>query len=73
MTKFIILLIRKKLALNKNQYFKFNNQADQKNVYFFTSDSLMKKYVSGYTREANVSLNYLLSDDCMITKLNQYA
>ena len=73
--KLIIFLIRKKLGLRKLQMFRFDNQNSYSVRYYFDSLYLYKiVYRSGkpitYKRLSEVSLNYLLSDKCKITRFN---
>lgn len=74
--KLIIFLVRKKLGLKKYQTFRFNNQNSYRVRYYFNSAGLYKIpfYTSTgqfyYKELSGVSLNYLLSDKCKITKLN---
>lgn len=62
----IILLIRMKLGLRKNQRFRFPNQKSATEYYWFTSEAVMKKLASGRIQESSVSLNWLLSGDCVV-------
>lgn len=74
--KLIIFLVRKKLGLKKFQMFRFNNQKSYRVRYYFNSLYLIKIYYAPnnstvmYKQLSEVSLNYLLSDKCEITKLN---
>lgn len=70
--KIVTLMIRKLLKLNNNQLFRFKNQKDV-GRYYFTNDSLVKTFRNGNKRLANVSLNHLISQECEITKYNEYA
>lgn len=70
MKRLIIFLIRRKLGLKKWQDFRFSNQKSETDYYFFGSDKLYK-----VTKEpirdiglSNVSLNWLLDDNCEIIK-----
>ena len=67
MKKFVMYLIRRKLGLKKNEKFQFVNQKSDA-VYFFTEEAIMKRW-HGQTMLSGVSLNWLLDDDCEITKL----
>ena len=42
MTRLIIFLIRKKLGLKKYEHFRFTNQKDKQNYYYFTETSIIK-------------------------------
>lgn len=66
MRQMIIFLIRKKLGLGKYENFKFTNQKSDA-VYYFTKKRLMKRW-NGQTTLSNVSLNWLLDNDCKIEK-----
>lgn len=70
--KLIIFLIRRKLGLKKYEGFQFTNQnKNNKGIYYFTDDALMRENPNGYVREGHVKLNYLLSDECEIRKVNR--
>lgn len=64
--RLIIFLIRTRLGLKKYQHFQFNNQKSDA-TYFFSDACVMKDTGTGL-RESTVSLNWLLSDNCKITK-----
>ena len=69
--RLIIFLIRKKLGLKKNQMFRFANQKSDSDLYCFTDKEVMKYERCGehYKKHpSSVSLNWLLSDYCMIEK-----
>lgn len=68
MRRLIVFLIRKKLRLRKYQRFRFENQKSPTDCYFFTGKHLMKQTAGGYWHGSRVSLNWLLSDDCKITR-----
>ena len=64
MKRLIVFLVRRRLGLKKYERFKFINQKSDA-WYYFTDTSLMK--VDGVLLiESNVSLNWLLNDDCII-------
>lgn len=66
MNRLILYLFRKKLGVKKFEQFRFTNQKDPA-VFFFSSDRLIKN--TGYCLEyANVSLNWLLNDNCKVHK-----
>ena len=73
MNRLIIFLIRKKLGLKKGERFQFVNQKSPNDEYFFDSKSLVKVWVRpGYGFKytpSNVSLNWLLNDNCQIKKM----
>lgn len=64
LSKLIIFLIRMKLHLRKGEQFQFDNQKTD-SVYWFTESTLMKME-HGHRYESNVSLNWLLNEDCKI-------
>lgn len=71
--KLIIFLIRIRLGLKKNEKFQFANQKSNMDVYYFTGSALMKHEYQGRhmtVRPANVSLMWLLNDDCKIKKVD---
>lgn len=65
--RLIIFLIRKKLGVKKNQYFRFTNQKSD-DIYHFSSECLIK-HVYGIAERSDVSLNWLLSEDCKVHSL----
>lgn len=76
MKKFILFLIRRKLGLKKYQSFQFAGQKNKKDLYWFEDDRLMKEEVidefNVEFRPANVSLNWLLNDDCDILIMSEW-
>lgn len=69
MKRLIIFLIRHYLGLKKGQEFRFVNQKSDTDTYYFDSDCLMKREVDGCSVghiPSNVSLNWLLHDECDI-------
>lgn len=66
MRRLIIFLIRKKLRLRKYQRFRFQNQRSATESYFFTNEHVMKTLTDGGIVRSSVSLNWLLSSDCII-------
>lgn len=67
MRRLVIFLIRKRLGLKKNEHFRFTNQKSEA-AYFFTDYNLMKiEY--GYIFLSKVSINWLLDEECKVTKL----
>lgn len=66
--KTILLMIRKRLGLKKNERFQFVGQKSNA-VYYFTSEGLMKDW-RGIVVKSGVSLNWLLDNDCEIKKCN---
>lgn len=67
MKRLIIFLIRRRLGLRKHQTFKFANQKNKDAMYYFTSTGVVKIYGTK-TKRSNVSLNWLLDDECKIIK-----
>lgn len=72
MKRLIIYLIRKRLGLKKFQTFRFANQKDDA-TYYFTTHELRKIKVIGdgensymVGTRSNVSLNWVLDDDCKV-------
>ena len=67
MRQIIIFFIRKRLGLKINERFRFTNQKSEA-AYFFTDTNLMKiEY--GYVFLSKVSLNWLLDEECKVTKI----
>ena len=64
---FILALIRDRLGLKEGEFFRFDNQ-NHDDIYYFSKTAL-KKIQWGHVRESNVSLNWILSRECKITKL----
>ena len=71
MRRFIIYLIRKRLGLKKYQHFVFDNQRDKDNNKYYFIDIGLMKIEYGTHRLANVSLNWLLNDECRIEKIEE--
>ena len=69
MNKLIILLVRKKLGLKKNQHFRFENQRSETEYYWFNSTKLMKMCADGHYESAHVSLNWLLDEECHVVHI----
>ena len=67
MKSLVIFLVRKRLGLKKGEEFRFVGQKS-KDIYYFTNSELRKE-MFGHDVKSNVSLNYLLSDECEIKKL----
>ena len=66
--RLIIFLIRTRLGLKKYEHFQFDNQKSDA-TYFF-SDAVVMKDTGTKIRPSGVSLNWLLNDNCKITKAN---
>lgn len=74
MQRLILFLIRKRLGLRKGEFFRFTNQKNKSDWYYFTSEKLMKNTVqdsyAGYIdRESSVKLNWILSPKCKVEKV----
>lgn len=70
MKRLILFLIRLRLGLRKHEEFRFTNQKSDA-IYYFDSEALWKKdhfYPFTKPRFSGVSLNWLLSKNCEITK-----
>ena len=68
MKKLILFLIRKRLHLKKYELFTFDGQKS-KTQYYFTDTELVKMWVSrGVSERSNVSLNWILDDECKIRR-----
>lgn len=67
--RLVIFLVRKRLGLKKYEHFQFDNQKSDA-TYFF-SDAVVMKDTGNTVRLSTVSLNWLLNDDCKITKVNK--
>lgn len=63
--RLVIFLVRKRLKIKAYEPFQFANQKSPLEYYEFTSTGL-SKCSDGVIRPANVSLNWLLSDECEI-------
>ena len=70
--RLILFLVRRKLGLKKYEDFRFANQKHPYNYYFVDGDGIWKCEPDINTvryRLSNVSLNYLLSDQCEVVKV----
>ena len=75
MKRLIIFLVRKKLGLKKGEYFRFANQLNPYNTYYFTDDAVMKhfgRWKGSDDVKSSVSLNWLLDDECEIVKVEDW-
>jgi hypothetical protein len=71
MRKLILFLMRKKLRVEKYEYFKFSNQKS-KTIYFFDDWGFWRRdLTSGKVRECKACLNFLLSDECEIVRVER--
>lgn len=68
MKRLIVFLIRKRLGLKKHQCFRFINQKTNA-LYWFTGEHVLKMW-NGRITSSNVSLNWILDDECEIKKYN---
>ena len=70
--KFILFLVRKRLGVGKYELFRFPDQLSTNAVYFFNNEGLRKTWFSKgediieSSVRSNVSLNWLLDDNCKI-------
>ena len=64
--RLVIFLIRLKLKLKVREPFRFVGQKTNA-VYYFTNDAVVKAW-RGTVEKSSVSLNWLLDDECVITK-----
>lgn len=65
MKRIIWYLIRRKLGVKKYQQFIFTNQLSENTSYMISSDKIFK--VQGNRlKHSDVSINWLLSDECEI-------
>ena len=72
MKKLILFLIRKRLGLKKGESFRFSNQKSESNFYFFDDDGIIRyDPVFNFAKYSDVSLNYLLSNECEIIKIEE--
>lgn len=73
MKRLIIFLVRKRLGLKKFETFRFDNQKSSTDMYHFTEDEVIKRYVDNKGRvisePSSVSLNWLLDENCKVIKL----
>lgn len=66
MKRLIIFLVRRRLGLALREPFQFVGQKSNA-VYYFAEDRVLKAW-RGKIEKSNVSLNWLLDDDCEIKK-----
>ena len=72
LARLIVLLIRLKLGVKKLERFRFVNQKSKTDVYYFGDNCLIKATQGKYGIDielSGVSLNWLLNEDCKITKV----
>lgn len=65
MKRVILYLVRKRLGLKKFEMFRFVNQKSDA-IYYFTNTNVMKVW-RGTQEPSNVSLNWLIDDECKVT------
>ena len=72
-SRLIIFFIRKKLGLKKYEKFRFVNQKSKHDYYYFNGYNKLMKVMgcTGFVVYSNVSLNWLLDDDCKIVKVRK--
>lgn len=71
MKRLIIFLIRKRLGLRRGEHFRFAEQKDRANYYYFDKEDIRKVVVKGDSMSdipSSVSLNWLLNDKCSIQR-----
>lgn len=71
MERLILFLVRIKLGLKKGEAFRFTNQKNKKDEYYFGYYCIWKvREINGvtYITQSNVSLNWLLNPCCEIEK-----
>ena len=64
MKRLIIFLVRRRLGLKKHERFQFINQ--RSNAWYYFSDTNLMKVDGNLITQSNVSLNWLLDDNCII-------
>ena len=69
MSRLIILLFCRKLGVKLYQPFKFSNQHNKDNIYYFTPTCLMKEQRNGQCKKSNIQFNYLLNPYYGIEKI----
>lgn len=65
--RLILFLVRRKLGVRDYEEFRFKNQKSNA-IYWIAKDGVWKLWSGGLTK-SHVSLNWLLADECEITKL----
>ena len=69
MRRLILFLVRLRLGVKMYEEFVFTNQR-HKDVYYFCGDHFLRKdNKTGYTRDSDAGLNWLLSDECKIKRV----
>lgn len=73
MKKRILKLIMKKLGVKDHEHFQFADQREEFIEYFFTNEAMMRfNPETNEIKEARITLNYLLSDDCKIVRVREW-
>lgn len=72
LNRIIIKLIMCKLGLKNGECFRFANQHNERCFYRFENGKLMKYFSEKNKCKSEVSLNFLLSDQCEIIKVRLY-
>lgn len=67
MKRLIIFLVRKRLGLKKRESFQFVGQ--KSNAEYWFEKDYIAKYDHGILSCSNVSLNWLLNDNCEIVRV----
>lgn len=62
--RLVMYILRKKLGLRKDQRFQFDGQ--KSDAVYYISDTCVMKHFHGRTTLSNVSINWLLDDECKI-------
>ena len=65
--RIILFLIKRKLKIKENDRFKFKNQK-KPGIYWFTKSGLIKKE-GDIEVFSDVSLNWLINDECKIVRI----
>lgn len=77
MRKIILFFVRIKLGVKKWENFRFSNQANVRDYYYFSNTEVIKSKYSNKSpnlfirKPSNVSLNWLIGDECKIIKLRK--
>ena len=69
MRRLILFLVRCKLGAKKGEWFRFTNQKSDAS-YSITDDCVFKK-INGFITLSDVSINWLLNDECEIKILEE--
>ena len=66
--KLIFFLVRRRFKMKIYEPFQFVGQKSNA-IYFFTEDAVMKEW-RGHVEKSGVSLNWLLDENCKITRVD---